>query len=157
MLSLLQMQSILYHNSSGAQAFTGNLKKKEVHRAITLHPVKSPPHMYRLHNYMRVGVGTRVTLHALMLIVSSASCESSFLFPFQGLQIQELQQERLNLHRDIHAMAKQLELSVENFKNLEIADGVPLFPASPHSKDYPGDTEILGKISVTCTIYFERE
>lgn len=53
---MLQMQSILYHNSSGAQAFTGNLKKKEVHRAITLHPVKSPPHMYRLHNYMRVGI-----------------------------------------------------------------------------------------------------
>lgn len=50
------MQSILYHNSSGALAFTGNLKKKEVHRAITLHPVKSPPHMYRLHNYMRVGI-----------------------------------------------------------------------------------------------------
>lgn len=50
------MQSILYHNSSGAQAFTGNLKKKEVHRAITLHPVKSPPHMYRLHNYMRVRI-----------------------------------------------------------------------------------------------------
>ncbi|OAD61078.1 Chondroitin sulfate synthase 1, partial [Eufriesea mexicana] len=109
-----EMQSILYHNSSGAQAFTGNLKKKEVHRAITLHPVKSPPHMYRLHNYMR------------------------------GLQIQDLQQERLNLHRDIYTMAKQLRISVENLKNFEIADGVPLFPVSPYSKEYPGDTEILG-------------
>ncbi|XP_003704206.1 chondroitin sulfate synthase [Megachile rotundata] len=109
-----EMQSILYHNSSGAQAFTGNLKKKEVHRAITLHPVKSPPHMYRLHNYMR------------------------------GLQIQDLQQERLNLHRDIYTMAKQLEISVENMKNFEIADGVPLFPVNPYSKEYPGDTEILG-------------
>lgn len=116
-----EMQSILYHNSSGAQAFTGNLKKKEVHRAITLHPVKSPPHMYRLHNYMR------------------------------GLQIQELQQERLNLHRDIHAMAKQLGLSVENFKNLEIADGVPLLPVSRHSKHYPGDTEILGVSAGLCS------
>lgn len=84
MLSLLQMQSILYHNSSGAQAFTGNLKKKEVHRAITLHPVKSPPHMYRLHNYMRVGVGSRNVTHALMLIVSSAGCESSFSVSVSG-------------------------------------------------------------------------
>ncbi|XP_034178749.1 chondroitin sulfate synthase [Osmia lignaria lignaria] len=109
-----EMQSILYHNSSGAQAFTGNLKKKEVHRAITLHPVKSPPHMYRLHNYMR------------------------------ALQIQNLQQERLNLHRDIYAMAKQLEMSVENLRNFEIAKGVPLFPVNPYSKEYPGDTEILG-------------
>ncbi|XP_068980357.1 chondroitin sulfate synthase 1 [Bombus flavifrons] len=109
-----EMQSILYHNSSGAQAFTGNLKKKEVHRAITLHPVKSPPHMYRLHNYMR------------------------------GLQIQDLQQERLNLHRDIYTMAKQLGISVENLKNFEIADGVPLFPVNRNSKEYPDDTEILG-------------
>ena len=109
-----EMQSILYHNSSGAQAFTGNLKKKEVHRAITLHPVKSPPHMYRLHNYMR------------------------------ALQIQDLQQERLNLHRDIYAMAKQLEMSVENLRNFEISKGVPLFPVNPYSKEYPGDTEILG-------------
>ena len=50
------MQSILYHNSSGDLAFTGKLKSREVHRAISLHPVKNPPHMYRLHNYMRVGI-----------------------------------------------------------------------------------------------------
>ncbi|XP_078033668.1 chondroitin sulfate synthase isoform X1 [Augochlora pura] len=109
-----EMQSILYHNSSGAQAFTGNLKKKEVHRAITLHPVKSPPHMYRLHNYMR------------------------------ALRIQDLQQERLNLHRDVYAMTKQLGTAVENLSSFEIADGVPLFPVDPHSAEYPGDTEILG-------------
>ncbi|KAG7206699.1 hypothetical protein KM043_000373 [Ampulex compressa] len=109
-----EMQSILYHNSSGAQAFTGNLKKKEVHRAITLHPVKSPPYMYRLHNYMR------------------------------GLRIQDLQQQRIDLHRDIYSMAKQLGISVENIKNYEIAEGVPLFPMDPNSDEYPGDTEILG-------------
>lgn len=50
----LQMQTILYHNSSGHEAFTGNLKQKEVHRAITLHPVKQHSHMYRIHNYMKV-------------------------------------------------------------------------------------------------------
>jgi len=48
------MQTILYHNSSGRDAFTGNLKQKEVHRAITLHPVKQHSHMYRIHNYMKV-------------------------------------------------------------------------------------------------------
>jgi len=50
----LQMQTILYHNSSGRNAFTGNLKQKEVHRAITLHPIKQHQHMYRVHNYMKV-------------------------------------------------------------------------------------------------------
>ncbi|XP_072759652.1 chondroitin sulfate synthase 1 [Anoplolepis gracilipes] len=109
-----EMQSILYHNSSGVQAFTGNLKKKEVHRAITLHPVKSPPHMYRLHNYMR------------------------------GLRIQDLQQERIHLHRDIHTMAQELGVNLETLRNYEIADGVPLFPVDPNSEDYPGDTDILG-------------
>ncbi|EGI62333.1 PREDICTED: chondroitin sulfate synthase 1 [Acromyrmex echinatior] len=109
-----EMQSILYHNSSGAQAFTGNLKKKEVHRAITLHPVKSPPHMYRLHNYMR------------------------------GLRIQDLQHERIRLHRDIYTMAQVLGVSLEALKNYEIAEGVRLFPVDPNSEDYPGDTDILG-------------
>lgn len=109
-----EMQSILYHNSSGVQAFTGNLKKKEVHRAITLHPVKSAPHMYRLHNYMR------------------------------GLRIQDLQQERIHLHRDIHTMAQELGVNLETLRNYEIADGVRLFPVDPNSEDYPGDTDILG-------------
>ncbi|XP_063979175.1 chondroitin sulfate synthase 1 isoform X2 [Diachasmimorpha longicaudata] len=80
-----EMQSILYHNSSGDQAFTGNLKKREVHRAITLHPVKSPPHMYRLHNYMR------------------------------GLRIQDLKQERVKLYRDITVMIEQLGMSTRDF------------------------------------------
>lgn len=48
------MQTIFYHNSSGGEAFTGNLKQKEVHRAITLHPVKHHSYMYRIHNYMKV-------------------------------------------------------------------------------------------------------
>lgn len=109
-----EMQSILYHNSSGAQAFTGNLKKKEVHRAITLHPVKSPPHMYRLHNYMR------------------------------GLRIQDLQQERIRLHRDVYTMAQVLGVSLEALRNHEIAEGVRLFPVDPNSEDYPGDTDTLG-------------
>lgn len=51
-----QMQTILYHNSSGYEAFTGNLKQKEVNRAITLHPVKQYRHLYRVHNYMRVSL-----------------------------------------------------------------------------------------------------
>lgn len=68
------MQSILHHNSSGRFAFTGNLKSKEIHNAITLHPVKMAPLMYRLHAYM------------------------------QGLRAQEMRQQALQLHRDIAAM-----------------------------------------------------
>jgi hypothetical protein len=60
-MALLQMQTILYHNSSGRDAFTGNLKHKEVHRAITLHPVKQHQHMYRVHNYMKVSKDFIVT------------------------------------------------------------------------------------------------
>jgi chondroitin sulfate synthase len=62
-MTLLQMQTILYHNSSGHDAFTGNLKQKEVHRAITLHPVKQHQHMYRVHNYMKVSKDSLITLN----------------------------------------------------------------------------------------------
>lgn len=48
------MQSILYHNSSGTEAFTGPLKQREVHRAITLHPIKNHTYLYRLHYYIQV-------------------------------------------------------------------------------------------------------
>lgn len=50
------MQTILYHNSSGISAFTGNLKSKEVHKAITLHPVKQYQHLYRINSYMKVSL-----------------------------------------------------------------------------------------------------
>uniref|UniRef100_A0A182MZU9 Hexosyltransferase n=1 Tax=Anopheles dirus TaxID=7168 RepID=A0A182MZU9_9DIPT len=75
-----EMQSILHHNSSGNRAFSGNLKNKEVHSAITLHPVKKPAFMYRLHAYML------------------------------GLQAQELRQESLLLHRDIAQMTALLQI-----------------------------------------------
>ena len=51
----LQMRHILYHNSSGTEAFTGVLKQPELNHAITLHPVKNYTHLYRLHHYMQVG------------------------------------------------------------------------------------------------------
>nr|XP_019542414.2 LOW QUALITY PROTEIN: chondroitin sulfate synthase 1-like [Aedes albopictus] len=75
-----EMQSILHHNSSGSRAFSGNLKNKEVHSAITLHPVKKPAFMYRLHAY---------TL---------------------GLKAQELRQQSLMLHRDIAQMTALLQI-----------------------------------------------
>ncbi|XP_055545377.1 chondroitin sulfate synthase 1 isoform X1 [Wyeomyia smithii] len=75
-----EMQSILHHNSSGNRAFSGNLKNKEVHSAITLHPVKRPAFMYRLHAY---------TL---------------------GLKAQELRQQSLLLHRDIAQMTALLQI-----------------------------------------------
>ncbi len=49
-----EMQSIFYHNSSGELAFTSFLKQREVHRAISLHPIKDYRHLYRLHAYFQV-------------------------------------------------------------------------------------------------------
>ena len=56
------MQNIFYHNSSGRAAFTGQLKSREVHRAITMHPIKDYPHMYRLQNYVN-GMAIREKIH----------------------------------------------------------------------------------------------
>ncbi|XP_017462525.1 PREDICTED: chondroitin sulfate synthase 1-like, partial [Rhagoletis zephyria] len=75
-----EMQYILRHNSSGPYAFTGKLKRKEIHNAISLHPIKQSPLMYRLHSFV------------------------------QGLKAEEMRQESLELHRDIKRMASFLEI-----------------------------------------------
>ncbi|XP_069679907.1 chondroitin sulfate synthase 1 [Periplaneta americana] len=109
-----EMQTILYHNSSGREAFTGSLKQKEVHRAITLHPVKQHRHMYRIHNYMK------------------------------SLKIQELQQQALTLHRDVASMMALLGHRPEAAEQFMLGNGVPLFPAKMGSRGYLGDTAMLG-------------
>ncbi|XP_049837336.1 chondroitin sulfate synthase 1 [Schistocerca gregaria] len=109
-----EMQTILYHNSSGSAAFTGNLKQKEVHRAITLHPVKHHEQMYRIHNYM------------------------------QALKVQDLQQESINLHRDIMATMKYLNVPPHEVADVFIAKDTPLFPAKEGSPHYLGDSAMLG-------------
>ena len=45
------MQALFYHNQSKEQAFHGNLDTKSVRNAITLHPIKQPSYMYRLHSH----------------------------------------------------------------------------------------------------------
>lgn len=79
-----EMQYILRHNSSGKNAFTGSLKRKEIHNAISLHPIKQGPLMHRLHSYI------------------------------QGLKAEEIRQESLLLHRDIARMRKLLEIPNES-------------------------------------------
>lgn len=123
-----EMQSILRHNSSGKYAFTGSLRTKEIHNAITLHPVKQAPLMYRLHAYM------------------------------QGLRAQDLRQESLQLHRDIAAMKRLLAGDEERVAAAAaaaqaqadaesaalVSSGVPIFPHGPESDWYLGDHSVLG-------------
>lgn len=114
----IQMQSILHHNSSGQNAFTGNLKTKEIHNAITLHPVKRPPLMYRLHSYM------------------------------QGLRAQQLRQETLSLHRDIAMMksillSKSEDNDIDFSMKFEGSD-LSIFPSNePGDVNFFGDHDIL--------------
>lgn len=111
------MQSILHHNSSGQNAFTGNLKSKEVHNAITLHPVKRAPLMYRLHSYV------------------------------QGIRAQELRQETLLLHRDIAMMKSILLSKSSGTDDIELKfDGsdLSIFPSNePDDSNFLGDHDIL--------------
>lgn len=73
-----EMQSIFYHSFTGEEVFTGRLKTKEMHRAITLHPIKQPPYMYRMHSY------------------------------FHGLHSQNLRYNSINLYREILDMENLL-------------------------------------------------
>ncbi|CAH1118840.1 unnamed protein product [Phaedon cochleariae] len=109
-----EMQVILYHNQSGPAAFSGDLKQKEVHKAITLHPVKQPQNMYRLHNYVK------------------------------GLKIQQDQQDSILLHRDIAMSMQELGYRISSLDTADLAENVPLFPVGKGSDGYLGDTSILG-------------
>lgn len=80
--------------------------------------------------------------------ITNVGCGIINLFRLQGLRIQDLQQERIHLHRDIRTMARELGVSLETLKNHEIAEGVRLFPVDPNSANYPGDTDILGDFSL---------
>lgn len=73
-----EMQSIFYHSFSGEEVFSGRLKTKEIHRAITLHPIKQPSYMYRIHSY------------------------------FYGLHSQNLRYNSINLYREILDMENLL-------------------------------------------------
>ncbi|KAF9821324.1 hypothetical protein SFRURICE_012941 [Spodoptera frugiperda] len=108
------MQTILHHNGSGNLAYTGRLKNREVHRAITLHPVKDHRQMYRIHSY------------------------------FKNLRIQELRERSLDLHRDIALAMKELQVPEDQVEDYKLPGDVPLFPAKIGDPDYLGDNKILG-------------
>ncbi|KAK4293061.1 hypothetical protein Pmani_034213 [Petrolisthes manimaculis] len=63
-----EMQNILYHNKSRNVAYTGPLKQQEVHRAITLHPIKNHTLLYRLHSYIQ-GLDIRINEGELVRLV----------------------------------------------------------------------------------------
>uniref|UniRef100_A0A6B0VFC7 Hexosyltransferase n=1 Tax=Ixodes ricinus TaxID=34613 RepID=A0A6B0VFC7_IXORI len=46
-----EMQTIFYHNFFGEVALKGRVRRREVHRSLTLHPVKDPREMYKIHAY----------------------------------------------------------------------------------------------------------
>jgi chondroitin sulfate synthase len=109
-----EMQVILYHNQSGQAAFSGDLKQKEVHRAITLHPVKQPQYMYRLDKYVK------------------------------ALKIQNYQQETIDLHRGIASAMAELGYRIDHLQEVSLVEGLRLFPEERGSEGYLGDTSLLG-------------
>lgn len=68
------MQTLFYQNQSKNQAFHGNLDMESVRKAITLHPIKDPRYMYRLHSH------------------------------FMSLDVQNLQHKAVKLQRDLRKM-----------------------------------------------------
>ncbi|XP_037292457.1 chondroitin sulfate synthase 1 [Manduca sexta] len=107
-------KTILHHNGSGELAYTSRLKTREVHRAITLHPVKDHRQMYRIHTY------------------------------FKNFRIQELRERSLDLHRDISSALRELGVPADDVDDYMLPGEVPLFPAKVGEPGYLGDNKILG-------------
>ena len=65
---------------------------------------------------------------------------------FQNLQIQDLREQSLDLHRDIASSMRALGVDSEQVEDYMLADGVPLFPEKIGEPGYLGDNSILGKV-----------
>ncbi|XP_017777168.1 PREDICTED: chondroitin sulfate synthase 1 isoform X2 [Nicrophorus vespilloides] len=109
-----EMQVIFYHNQSGNAAFTGDLKQKEVHRAITLHPIKKPKYMHRMHKYIK------------------------------SLQLQAIKQESIRLHRDIASSMAERNVNLDQLGEAELYEDVRLFEEPSGSSSYLGEARVLG-------------
>lgn len=72
-----EMQTIFYHNFFGEVALKGRVRRREVHRSLTLHPIKDPREMYKVHAY------------------------------FGGFRAQELKHRSLQLLREMRWSAKE--------------------------------------------------
>jgi hypothetical protein len=72
------MQTIFYNNQSGRAAYTGNLNVEEVHQATSLHPIKVPTLMRRMHSFI------------------------------SGQRMADMRSTRLALNRDLHTCLVQL-------------------------------------------------
>ncbi|XP_037082858.1 chondroitin sulfate synthase 1-like [Pollicipes pollicipes] len=46
-----EMREIFYHDQKGTEAFSGSLKYRHILAAMTLHPIKVPTLLYKLHNF----------------------------------------------------------------------------------------------------------
>lgn len=108
-----EMQTIFYHNQTN-DAFSGSLKQKYIHNAITMHPIKDPQNMYRLHNYIK------------------------------GQKIQHNYQEAITLHRDISSSMSYFGVEPGSLINSELIEDLPLYPEPPGSEYFLGDPELLG-------------
>lgn len=117
-----EMQSIFYHNSSGDKAFTGILNQKEIHRAITLHPIKLHTHLYRLHNFIQSlstqGMRQKTLIHyrdiRAMVDILSGSGNSSFLISNSNRPVRSVSDEQNDEFRRAIQLGKSPSLTKGN-------------------------------------------
>lgn len=64
---------------------------------------------------------------------------------FQGLKLQDNQQESLTLHRDIAASMMKLGINDQQLNRANIAENLPLFDVPQGSDEYLGDSRLLGE------------
>ncbi|XP_050293932.1 chondroitin sulfate synthase 1 [Anthonomus grandis grandis] len=109
-----EMQVIFHHTKNAEELYSGNLNRKEVHKAINLHPVKNHEHLYKLHTFI------------------------------QGVKVQQALQKSVLLHRDIASSMKELGYRIQSVDSAHLGKDVLLFPVKQGQDQYLGDTSLLG-------------
>jgi chondroitin sulfate synthase len=86
-----EMQHLFHHNSSAEIGYKeGLIRAKEVSRAITIHPIKSPQSMKKLHLY------------------------------FKNIEHQKVRHKLIQLYRSFSEMTQFLNISIDNLQTLNL-------------------------------------
>ena len=89
-----QMQWLFYHNQSKTNAFHWDLDTKAVQSAITLHPVKNPAYMYRIHSHFLAQKITAVQLRSTKISNTLQNLKKLMRTPLGSLQATRLKSKK---------------------------------------------------------------
>ena len=120
------MQWRFYHNQSKTNAFHWDLDTKAVQNAITLHPVKNPAYMYRIHSHFLAQKITAVQLRSTKKTKTLRNLKKLIKASLERLEVTKLKSKK-DLNREV-PLNSTLPWELFNPKKLFTISNAPILP-----------------------------